>query len=112
MGTEGTDTQKLPIVIEPREWEELTAILRAYVPGRRVWAFGSRATGQRVKRYSDLDLLVDGEDLSMREAAMLEEALVESRLPFKVDVLQMGEIAAEFRERIAGEMVVLIGELS
>ncbi len=106
---ESEEKAKLPVVMAPHEWEELQGILRACVPGRRVWAFGSRATGQRVKRYSDLDLLVDGEGLSMREAAILEEALVESRLPFKVDVLQMGEITADFRERIVGEMVAVVG---
>lgn len=32
-------------------------ILRQYLPGFEVWAFGSRVTG-RAKHYSDLDLVV------------------------------------------------------
>ena len=66
------------IVIEPRELEELAAILLAHLPGRRVWAFGSRATGRRVRRFSDLDLAVEGEGITLRDAALLEEALDES----------------------------------
>jgi predicted nucleotidyltransferase len=77
-------------VIEPHEWEELSGLLQRYAPGRRVWAFGSRATGQRVRRFSDLDIAVEGEELPFDEMAMLREALDESRLPFKVDVVQTG----------------------
>jgi predicted nucleotidyltransferase len=96
-----------PIVIEPHQWEELAAILRAHLPERRVWAFGSRATGLRVRRFSDLDLAVGGEELNLRDAALLDEALDESRLPFKVDVVQLATLTPEFRVRIEPEMVLV-----
>lgn len=106
-----TSEAKVPpvprIVIEPHQWEELSAILRAHLPGRRVWAFGSRATGRRVRRFSDLDLAVEGREPTLREVALLEEALDESRLPFKVDVVQLATIAPEFRTRIEPEMVLV-----
>lgn len=94
-----------PIVIEPHQWQELSAILRTHLPGRTVWAFGSRATGQRLKRFSDLDLVIGGEELPRREAAMLEEALDESRLPFKVDIVQLALLTPDFRARIEPDMV-------
>ena len=96
-----------PIVIEPHQWEELSAILQKHLPGREVWVFGSRATGQRVKRYSDLDLAVGGAKLDLLDAALLREALDESRLPFKVDVVQMTALTPEFRARIEQEMVLV-----
>jgi type I restriction enzyme S subunit len=98
-----------PIAVEPQQWEELAAILRTHLPNRRVWAFGSRATGRRVRRFSDLDLAVGGEELTLREAALLDEALDESRLPFKVDVVQWATLAPEFRKRIEPEMVLVAG---
>ena len=73
-----------------------------------MWAFGSRATGKRVKRFSDLDLAVDGE-LTLGELANLDEALDESRLPFKVDVAQMATLTPEFEARIEPEMVLVGG---
>lgn len=97
-----------PIAVEPRQWQELSAILRTHVPGRKVWAFGSRATGQRVKRFSDLDLAIDGPEMSLRDSAMLEEALDESRLPFKVDVVEFASLTPEFRARIEPELVLLL----
>lgn len=103
MGTDIRTPPLPPIVVQPHEWEELSGILRALLPGRKVWAFGSRATAQR---FSDLDLAVEGE-LDLRQLAKLEEALDESRLPFKVDVAQMAWLTPEFRKRIEAEMVLL-----
>ena len=98
-----------PIAIEPHQWLELSAILRTHLAGRRVWAFGSRATGRRVKRFSDLDLAVEGEPLALDESALLDEALEESRLPFKVDVAELARLTPEFRTRIEPEMVLVQG---
>jgi len=96
-------------VIEPHEWEELSGLLQRYAPGRRVWAFGSRATGRRVRRFSDLDIAMEGEELPFDEMALLREALDESRLPFKVDVVELGNLAPEFRSRIQPELVLVQG---
>ena len=95
------------IVIEPHEWLELAAILRQFAPNQRIFAFGSRATGNRVRRFSDLDLVIDGEPLTLGEAGLLDEALEESRLPFKVDVTQMSWLTPDFRARIEGDMVLV-----
>lgn len=78
------------IAIEPDEWQELSAILRPHLPGRRVWAFGSRATGQLVCQL-----------------ATLRDALDESRLPFKVDIVDLATVTPEFRARIAPEFVLV-----
>ena len=107
MATETTISPKPPILIEPHQWAELSSILSAHLPGRRVWAFGSRATGRRVKRFSDLDLLIEGDSLSFREAALLDKELDESRLPFKVDTVDSSTITPSFRARIEPEMVLV-----
>src|SRR5580700_2502227 len=45
------------IEIEPDHWRIVRDILRRRVPGRPVWAFGSRAR-RTAKPYSDLDLAI------------------------------------------------------
>jgi predicted nucleotidyltransferase len=112
VATETTTPPKPPILIEPHEWEDLSDLLQRYVPGRRVWAFGSRATGLRVRRFSDLDIAVEGEELPFDEMASLREALDESRLPFKVDVVELSRVAPEFRSRIQPELVLVQGQES
>ena len=81
-------------------------ILRAHVPGRAVWVFGSRATGIRLKQFSDLDIAIDG-DLSLAETGALAEAFDESLLPMKVDIVAMQGVSAEFAQRIKADLVPL-----
>ncbi len=96
-----------PIPIEARHWAILDAILRRHVPDREVWAFGSRARGT-TKRYADLDLAILGEaPLSVAEHAALTDALSESDLPWRVDILDWCAVSPEFQQRIARDRVVL-----
>lgn len=101
------EKQMPPIAVEQREWELLASILRTHLPDCRVWAFGSRATRRHVRRFSDLDLAVEGREITLREVAMLDEVFDESTLPFKVDLTELAALAPEFRRRIEGEKVLL-----
>ena len=76
-------------------------ILIQHLPvGVSVRVFGSRAKGT-AKPYSDLDLALKGKDrLPSAFLADLAEALSESDLPFKVDVLDWQSVAPSFREVI------------
>ena len=91
-------TTPLPGVdLRPDHWMIVRNALRHHVPDREVVAFGSRATWT-AKDYSDLDLAVMGEEpLSLRTASALDEALGDSDLPFKVDVVDWAKIDDDFR---------------
>ena len=89
------------------ELEQVRAILKKHIPGRMVWAFGSRVTGGRMlKRFSDLDLAVEGK-LTWPERAALADDFEESPLPIKVDVVELALVDADFRERIEKDFVVV-----
>ena len=86
--------------LRPDHWAIVRSALRRHVPDREVLAFGSRATWT-AKEYSDLDLAVIGEEpLSLRTASALDEALGDSDLPFKVDVVDWARIDDAFRRII------------
>jgi predicted nucleotidyltransferase len=90
----------------------LSSILHQHVPGRAVWAFGSRTTG-RAKPYSDLDLAVMGDvPLSLDTRAALNDALAQSDLPWKVDVVDWANTGSAFREIIKRDRVVVQVEAS
>ncbi len=94
------DSACTPGVHLPEEQLELVrGILRQNIPGKRVWAFGS-------KRFSDLDLAVEGE-LTWAQRAQLAEAFEESLLPIKVDVAELDLLTREFRERIERDFVAV-----
>jgi len=92
--------------ISDREWLLVTEILDRYLAGRTVWAFGSRATGRHLKRFSDLDLAVAGR-LTWSERAALSEAFDEALISFRVDVVEREMVDADFWERIEKDFVVM-----
>ena len=94
--------------ISPHELETVRGILRAYVPGFKVRAFGSRVHGRTIKRFSDLDLAVITEaPLATLNMAQLKDAFTESDLPFKVDIIDWAVTNERFRAIIEKEYLVL-----
>lgn len=87
--------------------DTVKAILHAHLPGREVWAFGSRAR-RCAKPYSDLDLVIMGDEpLSLDALAVLNEAFAESDLPWKVDVVDWARMSDAFRRIVEQGRVVL-----
>ena len=86
--------------LAPEQLKTVRTILQATVPGREVLAFGSRVRG-RAKIASDLDLCVMGnEPLSPSQLLELRSTFSDSRLPFKVDIVEWPKVARNFRRII------------
>jgi predicted nucleotidyltransferase len=81
-------------------------VLRAYLPhGARAYVFGSRAHGE-ARRYSDLDLALEWEQpLGFDLMSEIAEALSESDLPYKVDIVDLMTVDRDFRARIAADCI-------
>ena len=73
-----------------------------------VYLFGSRASG-RPRATSDVDVAIDAvAPLPPGVLATLREALEESTVPYRVDVVDLAETDSDFRERIRREGVLWI----
>ncbi|MET0178856.1 MAG: nucleotidyltransferase domain-containing protein [Novosphingobium sp.] len=85
------------IILAPEELAQVRGILRRTLPSEvAVFVFGSRAGG-RVKPWSDLDLLLDaGTPVSASVLGRLAMAFDESRLPYRVDLVDRAAISPEF----------------
>lgn len=95
------------LAVSPAECAIILNILEQLVPGREVWAFGSRARGA-AKPHSDLDLVIITERPPGLEAsAALAEAFSESDLPYKVDVVDWATASDAFRSIIARDKMVI-----
>ena len=93
--------------LRPDELLMVREILQRLIPGREVWAFGSRAGGTP-RASSDLDLAVLGDaPLPVAVSGDLREAFTESALPFRVDVVDWAETGGPFREVIRRRYVVI-----
>ena len=88
------------IELERKYLNEVKLILRTFVPGCKVRAFGSRVSGE-AQKFSDLDLAVEGEKtLEIATIAKLKEAFSESDLPIKIDILDWNSISDRMRKHI------------
>lgn len=84
-------------------------ILRHYLPGAEVWAYGSRVKGDHYDA-SDLDLVVRQPDDLTRPQPSLDEvtaAFSESDLPILVQIVDWAGIPEAFREEIEAGHVIL-----
>ena len=88
------------IAIAPEEARIVLEILEARIPDHAVWIFGSRAKN-RARRRSDLDLAIAGsERLPLDLYLDLKEDFLQSDLPYFVDVVDLHDVAPEFKRRI------------
>ena len=83
-------------------------VLRRCLPaGAQAFVFGSRAHG-RARRYSDLDLaLAWDRPFGLDLLGQIAEALSESDLPYKVDIVDLASVDPGFRARIMAEAVLV-----
>jgi len=86
----------------------LLSVLRALLPaGARAYVFGSRVHGG-ARPYSDVDLALEWDrPLGLDIVGQIAEALSESDLPYKVDIVDLATVEPTFRLRIAGNCVPL-----
>ncbi len=85
---------------------QLTALLRRFLPGVAVWAYGSRVKWT-ARPNSDLDLVAFTVPDQRAQVAELKDALAESNLPFPVDLHVWDDVPERFREIIRKEYVVV-----
>lgn len=88
--------------------EDLAVIRQCFgSDSNKVWLFGSRARGD-YKRYSDIDLLMDPDhEITSSRLSEIREALEESSLPFKVDLVRASELAEPYRNGVFRDRVKL-----
>jgi len=98
------------INIDEEHHVTIKSILQRFIPNTPVWAFGSRIT-QHFKPYSDLDLVIVGrERIPQSVYYQIKDAMEESVLPFKVDVLDWHRISPSFQKIIQKKYEIVINE--
>jgi len=94
------------IDISPEHLEIVKTILSDFVPDCEVRVFGSRCHGT-ARKSSDLDLCICGnEKLDWKLFANLKDALMESDLPFRVDLLDYHTVPEHFKENVNNGEVI------
>ncbi len=95
--------------VSEQHWALLVTLLHRYLPKDcPVWAFGSRIKGT-ARANSDLDLVAFAPPDAGRTVAELREALEESNLPFRVDLLVWSELPESFQTEIERNHLPIFG---
>ena len=77
--------------------------------GAIVWIFGSRARGDH-KPFSDVDIMFElqpDKSLPVGYISHMREDLEESRLPFKVDLVDVNEMAESYKDSALADRILL-----
>ena len=70
----------------------LLTVIKQYIPDTEIWVFGSRVHGKNLKPFSDIDIvLISSQPIPLSLFTKFCDALEESDIPYKVDVLQWAE---------------------
>ena len=88
----------------------LLQLLQQFLPQVPVWAFGSRVTAS-ARPYSDLDLVLFANPSQRPQVFALQEALEESNLPFRVDLLIWDELPDNFKTNIQNQYLELVSDI-
>jgi len=95
------------IDISEEQRQILLDLLSKYLANTQVWAFGSRVKWT-TRSNSDLDLVVFSSPEQDSQVSALKEALEESNLPFRVDLLVWDKLPESFQRNIEEGYVVLV----
>ena len=97
----------MTVFVEAEHLAIIRPILLQLLPNdARVWIYGSRATGRRIWRGSDLDLLIRAEEaLPVSVLGALADDLSESLLPYMVDLHDWHRTNSAFLARIEPDLV-------
>ena len=94
------------IDINHSDKEILLSLLAQYLPHTSVWAYGSRVKGS-AKLWSDLDLVVFTAAEQRCRLSLFKEALEESNLSFRVQLLEWDYLPDNIKENIKASHAVI-----
>ena len=77
--------------LSDKEFDEMTAIFSKCKNLEKVILYGSRAKGN-YKKFSDVDITLEGVNLTLADLFQIQDLLYESDLPYMYDVSIFSEI--------------------
>ena len=73
----------------------------------KLYVFGSRAKN-RAKKYSDINLAIDFQELTPQIKTKLEFTFENSTLPYEVDIINLNDIDNKFKNLIQKDLIEIL----
>lgn len=98
----------MPLCLEKDQLETVQRILRVHFEGLKVYAYGPRVTGVDLTPESDLNVaIVSEKPISFEEMVAVEKAFFESKLPFRLDIVDWAKLPENMQKNIKKEHIVI-----
>lgn len=94
------------INLKPKHLKLLQDIFSGYCPKAEIWAYGSRIHGDS-HSGSDLDLVVKTFNDPHKTLSELRSRLVESNIPFLIDINEYETLPIVFQQEILKNYIVI-----
>ena len=92
--------------VDKKEKKKIIDIVKVIFSEAKVYLFGSRARSTH-KELSDIDIAIDvGKKVSRFDVAEISGMLDASRIPFRIDVVDLHSVNEEMREDILKEGIL------
>jgi predicted nucleotidyltransferase len=94
--------------ISSKDLHSISDILKKYIDPHKqsAFIFGSAAT-KKMRRSSDVDIGIEGEDISSEAYFSIKQDLEDSNLPFTVDVVRFSQVDERFKEIAKKDIIPL-----
>ena len=88
-------------MLDPQTAAQIKTIIRKHLPdpAYKIFVFGSRAEGDKHRKFSDVDVGILGPtQLEFMTKFNIEEDLENSDIPYLVDVIDFSKVNSKFKE--------------
>lgn len=92
------------IDLEERYIDFIKNTISSMIHNYKLYIFGSRAKN-RAKKYSDIDLAIDSQELTPQIKTKLEFTFENSTLPYEVDIINLNDIDNKFKDLIQKDLI-------
>lgn len=92
------------IDLEKRYIDFIKNTISSMIHNYKLYVFGSRAKN-RAKKYSDIDLAIDSQELTPQIKTKLEFTFENSTLPYEVDIINLNDIDNKFKDLIQKDLI-------
>lgn len=92
--------------IDEESKAKIITLISALIPEAKIYLFGSRARGTNAK-WSDVDIALDaGKELDILRVSEINEIMVATNLPYKVDIVDFYTVSPQMRESILRDKII------
>ena len=92
------------IDLEEKYIDFIKNTISSMIHNYKLYVFGSRAKN-RAKKYSDIDLAIDSQELTPQIKTKLEFTFENSTLPYEVDIINLNDIDNKFKDLILKDLI-------